>query len=120
MQFQDIVGHSEIKNRLIASVKEGRISHAQLFLGKEGSGNLPMAIAYAQYISCLDKKENDSCGKCESCIKYEKLVHPDLHFVFPVATNKSIKKDPVSAHFINDWRTFLLESKGYAFIKDTL
>lgn len=118
MQFNDIVGHSEIKNRLIASVKEGRISHAQLFLGKEGSGNLPMAIAYAQYISCIEKKENDSCGKCESCIKYEKLVHPDLHFVFPVATNKSIKKDPVSAHFINDWRTFLLENKGYAFIKD--
>lgn len=113
MQFKEIVGHNDIKKRLIATVKEGRISHAQLFLGAEGSGNLPMAIAYSQYIACENKTDSDSCGSCSSCIKFEKLVHPDLHFVFPVATNKSIKKDPVSSKFIAEWRELVLEKKGY-------
>ena len=68
MQFKDIIGHESVKNRLINSVNNGRISHAQLFLGPEGCGNLPMAIAYAQYISCQNKGTDDSCGQCESCI----------------------------------------------------
>lgn len=118
MQFKEIVGHSEVKKRLIATVNEGRISHAQLFLGGEGSGNLPMAIAYAQYIACENKSDNDSCGNCSSCIKFEKLAHPDLHFVFPVATNKSIKKDPVSSKFINEWRELVIEKKGYFTLPD--
>ena len=74
MQFKNIIGHKEVKTRLINSVKEGRISHAQLFLGAEGSGNLPLAIAYSQYIACENKTENDSCGSCSSCVKYEKLA----------------------------------------------
>lgn len=118
MQFKDIVGHKDVKMRLISSVNEGRISHAQLFLGAEGSGNLPMAIAYAQYIACENKSDADSCGTCSSCLKFEKLAHPDLHFVFPVATNKSIKKDPVSAKFINEWRELIIEKKGYISLKD--
>lgn len=118
MQFKEIVGHSEVKKRLIATVNEGRISHAQLFLGGEGSGNLPMAIAYAQYIACENKSDNDSCGNCSSCVKFEKLAHPDLHFVFPVATNKSIKKDPVSSKFINEWRELVIEKKGYFTLPD--
>lgn len=118
MQFKEIVGHSEVKKRLIATVNEGRISHAQLFLGGEGSGNLPMAIAYAQYIACENKSDNDSCGNCSSCIKFEKLAHPDLHFVFPVTTNKSIKKDPVSSKFINEWRELVIEKKGYFTLPD--
>lgn len=113
MQFKNIIGHAEVKKRLINSVKEGRISHAQLFLGEEGSGNLPMAIAYAQYIACENKGENDSCGECSSCIKYQKLAHPDLHFVFPVATNKEVKKDPVSANYIGEWRNLNLEKGSY-------
>ena len=95
MQFKNIIGHKAVKKRLVNSVKDGRISHAQLFLGAEGSGNLPMAMAYAQYISCQNKLDEDSCGTCDSCVKYEKLIHPDLHFVFPVATSKSIKKEPI-------------------------
>ena len=91
MLFKEIIGHSEIKERLIKSVNENRISHAQLFLGPEGCGNLQLAIAYSQYISCLNRNENDSCGKCSSCIKYNKLAHPDLHFVFPVVTKKDYK-----------------------------
>ena len=77
-----------------------------------------MAIAYAQYIACENKSDNDSCGICSSCVKFEKLAHPDLHFVFPVATNKSIKKDPVSSKFINEWRELVLEKKGYFTLPD--
>ena len=91
MLFSEIIGQQSIKERLIRSVKEGRISHAQLFLGPEGSGSLALAIAYAQYISCKDKKDEDSCGICPSCVKYNKLIHPDLHFVYPVALSKDIR-----------------------------
>ncbi len=109
MQFKNIIGHENVKNRLINSVKEERISHAQLFLGPEGCGNLPLAIAYAQYISCLNKSEVDSCGECDSCIKYEKLVHPDLHFVFPVASSAEVKDKPTSAKYIAQWREAILD-----------
>jgi len=104
MQFKEIVGQKSIKEKLIHTIKENRVSHALLFLGTEGSGNLALAIAYAQYISCGNKQENDSCGVCPSCIKFKKLVHPDLHFVYPVSTSKSVKKDPVSDDYISQWR----------------
>lgn len=91
MLFQEIIGQQAVKERLIRSVKEGRISHAQLFLGPEGNGSLALAIAYAQYISCKDKKEEDACGLCPSCVKYNKLIHPDLHFVYPVALSKDVR-----------------------------
>lgn len=91
MLFHEIIGQQAVKDRLIRSVKEGRISHAQLFLGPEGNGSLALAIAYAQYISCKDKKEDDACGICPSCIKYNKLIHPDLHFVYPVALSKDVR-----------------------------
>ncbi|KPK87294.1 MAG: hypothetical protein AMS27_02870 [Bacteroides sp. SM23_62_1] len=110
MLFKEVIGHKEIKEKLIRTVKDNRISHAQLFLGPEGSGNLALVLAYAQYISCLDRKENDSCGKCLSCMKYSKLIHPDLHFVFPVTTTKEITKDPVSDDFINEWRMVVTEN----------
>lgn len=113
MQFKDIIGHQEVKNHLIDSVKNNRVSHAQLFLGEEGSGNLPLAIAYAQYISCENKTDHDSCGSCPSCIKFGKLIHPDLHFVFPVAATKAVPKNPVSARFGNEWRELVLDKKGY-------
>lgn len=118
MQFSSIVGHKEVKKQLIESVKNNRISHAQLFLGEEGSGNLTMAIAYAQYIACENKQETDSCGSCASCVKYNKLAHPDLHFVFPVATNKSITKNPVSSKFISEWRQLVIEKNGYISLAD--
>lgn len=108
MQFKTIIGHEKVKKRLINSVQEGRISHAQLFLGPEGCGNLPLAIAYAQYISCLKKTAIDSCGTCDSCIKYEKLVHPDLHFVFPVASSAEVKDKPTSRKYIAQWREAIL------------
>ncbi|MDK2978716.1 MAG: polymerase subunit delta [Bacteroidales bacterium] len=110
MQFKEVVGHPKIKEQLIYTVEENRISHAQLFLGPEGSGNLALAIAYAQYIACTNKQGNDSCGVCPSCQKFKKLIHPDLHFVFPVNTSKTIKKNPVSDDYITQWRTALIEN----------
>jgi DNA polymerase-3 subunit delta' len=109
MRFTDVIGQEDVKNKLIHTVHENRISHAQLFLGGEGSGNLALAIAYAQFINCENKQENDSCGVCKSCTKYEKLIHPDLHFVYPVATTRSVTRDPVSDDFISEWRNTVLQ-----------
>ncbi|MHB1178402.1 MAG: DNA polymerase III subunit [Daejeonella sp.] len=83
MQFRDIVGQQEVKEHLIRTVSDNRVSHAQLFLGPEGSGSFALALAYAQFISCTDRLEEDSCGVCASCRKYTKLIHPDLHFSYP-------------------------------------
>ena len=115
MLFREIPGHPEIKEQLIRTVKEQRVSHAQLFLGPEGSGKLMLAIAYAQFINCRSKdfgdgnRPADSCGTCPSCIKYQKLAHPDLHFIYPVATNKDVKSKPVSRNFAGKWREALLD-----------
>ena len=84
MYFSDLIGQQDIKNRLIQTVKENRIPHAQLLRGPEGVGKLGLAIAYARYICCENRGETDACGTCPSCVKYNKLAHPDLHFVFPV------------------------------------
>jgi DNA polymerase-3 subunit delta' len=114
MRFKNIIGHEAVKKRLIDSVKEGRISHTQLFLGAEGSGNLPMAIAFAQYVNCLNPNQDDSCGECSACVKYDKLQHPDLHFSFPVSTNADVKKNPVSKLFLPIWREIILESPYFS------
>lgn len=104
MFFLDVLGNSKTKQRLIQSAKDGRISHAQLFTGEAGSPGLMLALAYSQYIVCENKQENDSCGVCLSCIKSAKLVHPDIHFVFPTSTNNRIKKDASSDKMIAEWR----------------
>ena len=109
MFFRDIVGQGKIKERLVRSVSEERISHAQLFSGPEGTGKLGLAIAYAQYISCQNRDGNESCGVCPSCRKYGKLQHPDLHFVFPVFSTKNVQK-PFSDDFISQWRDIVLQS----------
>lgn len=104
--FKDIVGQSEIKERLISSVKQGKVAHAQLFCGPEGVGKLPLAIAYAQYLNCQNPTETDACGVCSSCSKYHNLAHPDLHFVFPIVQKKQQKKE-VCDDYIEEWREFL-------------
>ena len=114
MLFSQIIGHEDIKAKLIQSVKENRVAHAQLFLGQEGTGKLPLAIAYAQYINCANRGENDSCGICPSCKKYNALVHPDLHFIFPTTTTKNVKKDPESDLFLAEWRKYLENCDAYA------
>lgn len=107
MLFKEIIGQQAVKDRLIRSVKDGRISHAQLFLGPEGSGSLAMAVAYAQYISCNNRAETESCGQCSSCIKYNKLIHPDLHFVYPVALSKDVR---TSSDVAAEWRNAFLNN----------
>jgi len=107
MQFSDVLGQQQVKQRLVRSVREGRISHAQLFFGPQGTGKLPLAVAYAQYISCTDPGENDSCGVCPSCTKFAKLAHPDLHFVFPVVNPKQGSGKTVSDDYIDRWREAL-------------
>ena len=108
MLFKDIIGQEEAKERLIREAKEGKIAHARLFCGNEGVGKLPLAIAYAQYLSCEHPTDNDSCGICPNCVKYNKLIHPDLHFVFPVIKKKS--KDTTSDDYLQEWREILNSS----------
>jgi DNA polymerase-3 subunit delta' len=117
MQFKEVIGQDQVKTHLIKTVRNSRVSHAQLFLGPPASGKLPMAIAYAQYINCKNRTETDSCGTCPSCVKYGKLAHPDLHFIYPTAKAKDIEK-PTSKDFIKDWRELLLERNHYIQLSD--
>jgi len=110
MKFTGVIGQEEIIDKLTRSVKEERVSHAQIFAGPEGCGKLALALAFAQYISCVNKDGNDSCGSCSSCTKYSKLVHPDLHFVYPVINKGS--GDTVCDNFIAEWRE-LVKSSAY-------
>lgn len=110
MRFADIPGLQEIKQKLIQSVQHNKMAHAQLFAGKEGALNLPLAIAYATYIQCTDRKSDDACGVCAACSKNQKFVHPDLHFVFPLSNIKNDKDaDRFKAEITKSWRSFLLE-----------
>ena len=109
MYFKDVVGQKEVKNRLIQSVKSGYIPHAQLFFGPEGAGKIVLSLAYARYLNCREKGETDACGKCSSCIKYDKLAHPDLHFVFPIIKNEKKKKD-ICDDYLIEWRGFVLQN----------
>ncbi|WP_276345995.1 hypothetical protein [Daejeonella sp. JGW-45] len=105
MQFRDIVGQNEVKEHLIRTVAENRVSHAQLFLGPEGSGNFALALAYAQFISCTERSDTDSCGVCASCRKYNKLIHPDLHFSYPFFRGGE-KEDSMAD--LEEWRDLVL------------
>lgn len=113
MRFSKVIGQQTLKNQLIQSVSDGRISHAQLFWGPAGSGKLALALSYSQYIFCKNKTREDSCGVCPSCQRVAKLVHPDLHFFYPTTTTKKVKKDPESKLFAEEWRKYVVESKGY-------
>lgn len=110
MLFSEILGQEHIKSHLTKSASSSRIPHAQLFIGPEGSGTLPMAIAYAQYILCANSGGENTNGN-EACnLKFRNLSHPDLHFVFPVSSNSEVKSHPVSANFLKPWREFVEET----------
>ena len=108
MLFSEIIGQQELKARFVRTVVENRIPHAQLLRGPEGVGKLGLAIAYAQYICCENRSSTDSCGVCPSCVKYRKLAHPDLHFVFPII--KPPSKTVVCDDFVADFRSMVLEN----------
>ena len=110
MFFKDVIGQEESKQRLLQEVKEGRIPHAQLFCGPEGVGKLPLAIAYARYISCTHRGETDACGVCPSCVKFNKLVHPDVHFIYPIVNKAKSPKVSICTDFLVQWREQVLET----------
>ncbi len=113
MLFSKIIGQQDIKNRFIRSVQEQRIPHAQLLRGPEGVGKLALAIAYAQYICCVNRGQTDSCGVCPSCVKYRKLAHPDLHFVFPIIKPAG-KTSTVCDDFIAPFRERIMQSPYFS------
>ncbi len=106
MFFKDIIGQQPVKDKLLGMVATGKVPHALMLLGPEGNGNLALALALAQYIQCEDRQESDSCGKCSSCLKNQKHIHPDVHFTFPVVPKKS-GEPPISNDYITEWRTAL-------------
>src|SRR3954464_13462771 len=129
MQFNDVIGQHMVKQHLVEMMQHNRLSHALLFLGKEGSGSLPLALAFVPYISCdkVQKKggatfsffcfyefpastdeplPSDSCGVCPSCLKAKQYAHPDIHFSYPVIPKKSGDK-PISTDYAQEWREFL-------------
>ncbi len=110
MQFSEIIGQQHLKNHLIQSASSGRIPHAQLFIGPDGSGTLPIAIAYAQYLLCKNTGTENSGGSDACNLKFKSLGHPDLHFAFPVATTDAVKKNATSDSFMETWRKFVTDN----------
>lgn len=110
MKFADIPGLKPIKQKLIQAVQSNKIAHAQLVSGKTGALNLPLALAYANYLMCQNRGNEDACGECAACQKNQKYIHPDLHFVFPLSNIKNDKDaDRFKAEILKSWRAFLLE-----------
>lgn len=118
MDFSEVIGQEHLKSHLLTTIENGRIPHSQLFIGKAGSGILPVALSYAKEILCHSFTKNSpeylACAN-----KVAKLAHPDLHFVMPVNTNDKIKKNPISSHFSTEWRAFVLKNP-YAALYDWL
>ena len=132
MQFSQVIGQQDLKAQLAHMIQQNRLSHALLFLGKEGSGGLPMALAFAQYITCeknplqASRKKvtpaismfgedaepetetafTDACGICSACTKAAKMIHPDIHYCYPVIPRKPGDK-PISTDYITEWRNFV-------------
>ena len=113
MYFRDIIGQDTIKKQLIRSAQAGTVAHAQLFTEQGGTGAFPLALAYARYLNCRNRTDEDACGQCPSCLKFDELAHPDLHFVFPIV--KKERKKEVCDDYIKEWRSFLKEQPYFDF-----
>jgi len=109
MRFEDIPGQQGVKGLLQAGYASGQIAHALLLSGPEGCGKLPLALAYASLLLCHQPMDNDACGTCPACLKVSKLVHPDLHFVFPVVNQGGDSDKNTTDHWIQDFRRAFLE-----------
>ncbi|MBQ2368027.1 MAG: DNA polymerase III subunit delta [Bacteroidaceae bacterium] len=117
MFFKDIIGQKSLLTQLSRMVDENRLAHALLLTGPSGNGKLPIAVALARYILCSDRRNGDACGCCPSCVKMDKLVHSDLHFVFPVKKKKNSSSDsaPVSDDYIAEWREIFLKEPYFGY-----
>jgi DNA polymerase-3 subunit delta' len=117
MYFKDIIGQQTLKERLLRSVEDNRLAHALLLTGPSGNGKLPIAVALARYILCSNRADGDACGRCPSCVKMDKLMHSDLHFVFPVKKKKNTPSDrnPVSDDYITEWREIFQKSPYFSY-----
>lgn len=116
MLFKDIIGQSDIKAHLIQTAQSGKVPHALLFSGPMGAGKLPLALAFARYLCCTDRREDDACGHCPSCQQFSRLQHPDLHFVFPIYKPKSSSSSkPVCDQFLTSWREMVLKDPYFSY-----
>lgn len=106
MFFRDVIGQEDIKEQLIRSAETGTVPHALLFADQGGAGAFPLALAYARYLNCTNRSATDACGKCPSCVKYNIMAHPDLHFIFPIVAKKEKKKE-VCDDYLDEWRSFI-------------
>lgn len=113
MLLSEVLANETVKQKLIHTVHANRVYHAQLFLGPEGNGALPLALAYAQYLLCENRQPKDSCGECNACKKTSKLLHPDVHFTFPVIKPKGTDRPPISNDFMEDWRKMMLGQRYF-------
>ena len=105
MRFADIIGNADVAKALANMADSGRVAHAMLMYENEGCGALALALAYVQYLNCSNHIDGDSCGECPSCRQMAKLIHPDVHFVFPVNKGpKSSDDKPTSESYISYWR----------------
>lgn len=110
MRFADIPGNDDVKKALVTMADTGRVAHALLFYENEGCGALPLALAYYSYLNCKHRSGGDSCGECPSCRKIDKLIHPDLHFVYPTSSGSKVSasEKPTSEAYLKYWRDLVL------------
>ena len=105
MRFADVIGNAEVAKALVSMADSGRVAHAMLMYENEGCGALALALAYIQYLNCKNRHDGDSCGECPSCRQMSKLIHPDVHYVFPVNKGPKTSDDkPTSESYLPSWR----------------
>ena len=111
MRFADIAGNEAVKDALRGMVDSGRIPHAILLYENDGGGALPLALAFLTYLYCQDRRDGEACGGCPPCNRNAKLIHPDVHFVFPVTGGSKVSTDkPLSASYAAPWRELVLSN----------
>ena len=116
MRFSEVIGLERTKEELVGGIAHNRIAHAQLFYGSKGSGKLALAVAYARRLNCQSAEKNDSCNNCPSCLKFSKLIHPDLHILFPIIRTSSTD-NKTSDDFVGDWREQFLKNPYFSLSK---
>lgn len=112
--FKDVIGQEALKEKLRREVDEGHIPHAQLFCGPSGVGKLALALAYARYLCCTNRTDGEACGHCQSCKQWEQLMHPDVHFMFPIVSSEK-KKKSICADYLTEWRELLINSPYFSY-----